>query len=235
MRLSVVYFIFLNPAHAWRELLSAQLRDLVTFKLDERAADIHIVISGDSTSNFAEAEAIARALLPAIHIHMWPHNHYEYPALDLVHRLAGQSKDPTNHLILYHHSKGMVNSTHSEIRTRENLALTQTVIAPWLHVEAQFLANPNLMKAGYAAASGGWIWFNFWWARASYLRRVSQPRVTTNRWLHEEWLAHVKDVSSQGYHYCGAADCLSLCSGEIGVSLPAEKAFRSLVSTPIFS
>ncbi len=33
------------------------------------------------------------------------------------------------------------------------------------------------------------MWYNFWYARGSYLRTVEQPIVTTRRHYYEDWLA----------------------------------------------
>lgn len=228
MRLSVVYFIYLFPTHDWRVLLTAQLTDLR--ELSAVAADTHIVISGDGDSGFAEAETLARRLLPAIHIHPYPNNNYEYAGLALVHRLAVQSKDPSNHLILYHHSKGMVNSNHQQVRTHENMALTRAVILPWRQIVAHFASNPLLMKAGYAADTRGLIWFNFWWARASYLQRLSPPAISSDRYQYEEWLSQLRDGSVRGFRYSGAEDCLSLCTGTMNTPLTSGEVMTRIMA-----
>ena len=40
-------------------------------------------------------------------------------------------------------------------------------------------------------APAGWIWFNFWWARASYLKKLVEPVRSTRRHYYEDWLGRL--------------------------------------------
>jgi len=41
---------------------------------------------------------------------------------------------------------------------------------------------------GYAVAPGAFPWFNFWWARAPFLKKLPAPLVSTNRWYYEDYI-----------------------------------------------
>lgn len=212
MLISVVYYIFLNPEHEWRGLLQAQMKDLVTCGLSQQTSYLHVMLSGNGESLMGEASAIVTSIVPRACIHRWGQNHYEYPGIKFTWELANCLPDPDNQVILYHHSKGMVNSTHSTARTSDNINLTNRVVMPWREIVAAFHSNPKIMKAGHIPASGGWIWYNFWWARASYLRRVKRPLLTDNRYYYESWLAQVEGKKD-------ASDCYSVTTKQLGYYL----------------
>ena len=50
---------------------------------------------------------------------------------------------------------------------------------------------------------GGWMWYNFWYARGSYLaNHCEEPKITDNRWYYEVWLAGPYDKSLVPVHDC---------------------------------
>lgn len=202
MEVTIVYYIYLNPLRNWQALLMAQLHDLVSYELTHYK--VLMMVASEESSYFTEAEQLAREIIPNIIIHRWNHNQYEYPGLLLVHQVALQSSNPTNHVILYFHSKGMVNSTAGGIRTEHNLKLTQAVIQPWREILPLFI-DLTLNKVGYEASTQGFQWFNFWWARASYLQQLEHPKASPDdRWYYEFWLSHLKEGVSS------SMDCYSL-------------------------
>lgn len=238
MRFTVVYAIFLNPTHAWASLMTQQLLDLKTLGIAARA-DVHIAISAPAADGFDDAcerlldegVAVAHSVLPSAHIVRSAGNRYEYPGIRLWYELA--RKDPPgvvdvddaaqHHVLLYFHSKGMVNGESAgQTRSDWNVRLTNSVIYPWQAVLAKFASTPELMKAGYAAAPLGWIWFNFAYARASYLRTLVRPILTTRRWYYEDWLGRVNKTSGnvleEGGVFGDATNSLSMCNWKMGSS-----------------
>jgi uncharacterized alpha/beta hydrolase family protein len=53
---------------------------------------------------------------------------------------------------------------------------------------------PRIDKIGYSSGGIGWIWYNFWFARGSYIYNIEKPLKTKRRHYYEDWLArYVKD------------------------------------------
>ena len=76
-------------------------------------------------------------------------------------------------------------------REHTEVALHRTVIAPWKRVTDIFATHPEIDKVGSTASPAGWIWWNYWWARASYLVQVEKPIKTERRHYYEDWLCRV--------------------------------------------
>ncbi|TXH70502.1 MAG: hypothetical protein E6Q83_06415 [Thiothrix sp.] len=47
---------------------------------------------------------------------------------------------------------------------------------------------------------GGWIWYNFWWAKADYIRLLEKPRIDPkHRYYYEEWLSYLEVDTEDKY------------------------------------
>ena len=185
LRVSVVYFAYLNVERDWRALVRLQLLDLVDIGLAE-AAVVHVCLSvpAANASDWAAeelsnaGEELVRATLPSALVHRSLGNRFEYPGIRLVWDLAQpwgsslepvrvdsepESDGPTRHLVLYFHAKGMVNNAEPDVvRSGFNLNLTRVVVRPWRQLVQLFLTHPTLNKVGVAASPTGFIWHNFW-------------------------------------------------------------------------
>jgi hypothetical protein len=237
-RISIVYFTGINPGHPWRELITTQLGELVTFGLAEAASSVSVVLASPSAGLFDDegelllenATVAVKQVLPGARSTVFLHSggQTEYPGIRRVWDVAWEepSADPhtnDNHVILYFHGKGMFNAPNpGQARSHENSALTKVVVEPWRNVVSLFASDPALHKAGFAAAPSGWIWYNFWWARASYVRQLVRPILTQRRHYYEDWVGRVRDPggndaerSEEGGYFlkAGGHDSLTLCSG----------------------
>lgn len=104
-------------------------------------------------------------------------------------RFESKSKsDPTRHILLYFHTKGMVNGhTPKSLRTFQNLLLTNHVIRPWREILALFDRDSSLNKAGrccsplfsvgFGTTSSGFElpmytnwWSRLWWIIVTTMR-----------------------------------------------------------------
>jgi len=244
----IVYFAYIDstdgqlPDTRSGKLIMEQMKDLVSCGISDAAKSIQIVLAVKKSHNFNNtterrinsASHLIHEILPKAEIHRSAGNRYEYPGIRRVWDLAKKtpSEEATKTLILYFHTKGMNNGNQTRIKTHENMILTDMVIKQWKEIIARFQSEPALNKAGYAASDKGFIWNNFWWARASYLQNCPRPILTDNRYYYEDWLGRRKQDKNANEGETGAmmgpADCLSLCikgvSSPLGVAVPAEKA-----------
>lgn len=186
----IVYFanLFVNPTHG-PQLVKKQLSDLCATGLLEQAK-LYIVLSLPPTLTKCMRTSI-QTILPVgctFELHFYNENCHEYPGIQLVYSLACQNSS-SNHYILYFHSKSITRFQGK----REPLEkkLHETVIARWQEVLHIFQSHPSIDKIGSTASKYGFIWWNYWWARASYLVRVESPLKTSRRHYYEDWLCRV--------------------------------------------
>jgi len=224
LNISVVYFAYLNPELKWKELIREQLNEVVLSGLVDATSEFHVVLTAPTQRHdlLKDGLELVQSILPRAIVHQHAENQYEYQAIHLVWSLAQRAPFPERHLVLFFCSKGMVNQNQAETRSPSNKKLTDTVITPWRKIIDLFNRTPNLNKAGFAASPKGWVWFNFWWARASYLTRVVEPILTTRRHYYEDWLGrinahlpppHQENKDEPGFFFDEPNDTLSLCSG----------------------
>lgn len=188
--IDIVYFanLFVNRPHG-HILIKEQLTDLVHTGLLDIGATLHIVLSTPNDYNYKGFHTTLSKLFHKKHkvqFHIQHENCHEYPGIKLSHNLALQ--DPSRfHYILYFHSKSMTRFRGK----RESIekSLHSTVIVPWKEVLDIFKTRPTIDKIGSTYSSFGWVWWNYWWVRASYLVSVESPLKTLRRHYYEDWLA----------------------------------------------
>ena len=105
--------------------------------------------------------------------------------------------------------------------------LFDKIIVPWRDVVKVFQSNDTITRVGTYPAPGGWVWFNFWWARTSYIQSITEPIRTTRRHYYEDYLGRLNDDSTREHlepgRFGGCETCYSLngdCSGLGVVYLP---------------
>jgi hypothetical protein len=279
----IVYFAYLDVGNQnWdnsraKTLILEQLKELNDMGLADAAKKIDIVITAPKNSNFNNSsilkldkatrniKALSETIKKKIVIHGERGNSFEYAGLRRVWDIAKliHEDDPSrsdNSIILYFHSKGMSNGNKNNVKTPENKMLTDMVIKPWKEIAERFASEPKLNKAGHSGANDGWIWFNFWWVRASYVygpkMRSPRPILTERRHYYEDWLGRrvptddksdtdnsKKDKEREVGTMSGVYDSLSLCqegpSTKLGLGLhpafdkcPVEKPEYKIASGP---
>jgi hypothetical protein len=114
-------------------------------------------------------------------------NQYELPALNLLWHLAREPGHKES-IFLYFHGKGTSHRESEQSRNFRELFLTRLVVGSWLTSYILFELLKEIEKVGFMSSPGGWLWYNFWWARSSYLRGLSRPQISDNRHGYESWL-----------------------------------------------
>ena len=196
MPVSVVYFanLFVNPSKGLL-LVLAQLKDLVDTGLVGHATKTHIVISVPRRRCTPHLRSMILNVFGAhahkVELHPNHDNRHEYPGISFAHTLACQSPLATHH-ILYFHSKGI--SRFCGQREPVELTLHAKVIARWRDALRILNEDSRVDKVGSSFSHAGWVWWNYWWARASHLARVEPPVLTARRHYYEDWLCRETNV-----------------------------------------
>lgn len=189
MSIQIVYFanIFVNRSHG-HILIREQLTDLVKTGLTE-IATLHIVLSVPSDYNHVNLQSSLTHLFPSTHkviFHICHESCHEFPGIQLVYQLALKSPSRQD-IILYFHSKSI--TRFKGRRENVEIMLHSTVVAPWKKVLGIFMDHPSIDKIGSTCSTNGWIWWNYWWVRASYVASVENPIKTARRYYYEDWLS----------------------------------------------
>lgn len=231
--INIVYFanLFVNPTHGIL-LIDKQMEDLVATGLLD-VSTLHIVLSVPVKFNTTIKERIYQSFFPSHNIifHINNEDCHEYPGIQLVHSLAS-ANGSANHYLLYFHSKGITRFRGEREMVEKNLH--KTVIAQWKHVLEIFETYPKIDKIGSTASDAGFIWWNYWWARASYLIHVEIPIKTERRHYYEDWLSKfVRDPYNDTYLQSNK-NCWSLSAPmkHVGIGYKAKEAISLIVAPP---
>ena len=99
-------------------------------------------------------------------------------------------------VVLYFHTKGMVHHGRNTSRpVVESIVFNQTIV-PWRKVLGILSSNATVTRVDAYPALAGFIWQNFFWARASYIQLVVEPIRTTQRQYYEDWLGRLYDAGT---------------------------------------
>lgn len=178
----IVYYIncLINPNYI--DWLTNQISVVMSFG----AREIHIVatILENTETSFREK---CLSLFPNVIIHCNYHNEFEYRGILKVWELS-QLHCNSNDIFFYFHSKGM--SHHPEYKYNKNDNYN-VIMRDIEYIKEIFDIFPSIDKVGYHSGGIGWLWYNFWFARGSYIRRVEKPIQTQRRHYYEDWIARV--------------------------------------------
>lgn len=140
-------------------------------------------------SNEKEFKKSVLKLFPNVTIECYYENEFEYKGILKVWEL-GQIYNKTNDIILYFHSKGITHHTNYESNKNDNYNI---ILKDINKIKEIFTIFQSIDKIGYCSGGIGWIWYNFWYARGSYINKVEKPIKTTRRHYYEDWLGRKID------------------------------------------
>jgi hypothetical protein len=195
--IKIVYYIYTSPNSNWRAIISGQLYQLKSYGILSEA-DLYIHIT-DTNNYTEEIKTLITSIIPDAIISTSSINQFEYPAIKLLHDLA--IRYPNNHFI-YFHSKGMTHNLHS--RSLQEIMLFTKTFENW-RKNIQLLNKEGKNKMGLFSSERGWIWYNFWYAKGSYLASCKAPEISDFRYYYEAWLGEAAPDQQ-----IPAIDCINL-------------------------
>tara|TARA_B110000211_G_scaffold30222_1_gene30692 strand:- start:3323 stop:4666 length:1344 start_codon:yes stop_codon:yes gene_type:complete len=122
-------------------------------------------------------------IFPKSNIYFYSNNEYEYRGILKVWEI-GQDYNKINDIIFYFHSKGI---THHKSHIKDNFWGSSCNDINYIY--EVFDIFPNINKVGWCSGGIGWIWYNWWFVRGSYIKLVEKPIKTTRRHYYEDWLS----------------------------------------------
>jgi len=152
-----------------------------------------------------------------IEFRMFDNSNYEHKGLEAVWKEAQSSDD--DDLITYTHCRGL---SHKHPKSPEmngarevhSYLCGKCLIREYDKVENIFKDNPEINRVGLGQSPGGWMWFNFWTVKASYLKKKERPleypvlskvmskyfdRHAKDRHYYEAWLGNGEDDIDSGH------------------------------------
>jgi len=190
-KINIIYFIWINPNRNWRVIIDGQLFDMKISGIFE-SSRLYIVISCENNNIINEAIDLINNSLNDIdknkyNIITTNYNNYEYYGIKKLYDISLLEPDK---LYIYLHSKGMLNWYNNNLnkRSEDEENLTRNTIYLWRDIIDVFEKNQNINKIGFIPSQDGWIWFNFFWTRGTYLITCENPIITDNRYYYESWL-----------------------------------------------
>jgi hypothetical protein len=212
----VVYFIncYVNANYLY--MVSSQLKELrETGLLTETRCELHVVSSGAP----ADRETLGAELRmqfgnsPVVFHEHTEVNQFEYPGIKKVWDLSQRQE---NAYLLYFHARGLSRMKLGRFRRKrqpQEKRLFRRVIGAWRQNLTWLEHITSADKLGLTCGGNGWVWFNFWWARASYVRQLEEPVVTDRRHYYEDWLGRYQPLRTIPREYSSnLTQCLSIAS-----------------------
>lgn len=228
-QIKLIYFVYIDRASNWREIVEGQLTQLNSYGLLDEV-DLYVQIT-DQENMFVDIEDIIVNICSNVTFARSNANHYEYEAIKLVYDLAKRYPDSN---YIYLHTKGM--SYNLKSRYIGELALLTGTFENW-RKKMEAFNNPQIKKIGLfigderlekkaeLQTNKGWIWFNFWYAKGSYIvDNCLEPKPVSDRYYWEVWLAG--PISE----YKNSDDCYSLYKQRSNVYMNADEACEGLTN-----
>jgi hypothetical protein len=146
-------------------------------------APIHVVacIYPDEQPEF-ESKLLQK--FPNVLLECYAENSYEYRGIYKVWELS-QKFSSKQDIILYFHSKGL---THNPSYHHNQNDAYNIILKDFEKIKEIYDIFPQVNKIGYEISSLGFVWYNFWYVRGSYLTHVERPIKTKRRHYYEDWL-----------------------------------------------
>jgi len=212
--INVVYFVFLNPNRCWHKIVVNQLLDFKKLNMDCR---FFIQVDYWNKIDKMIFESFINNIYPSAFVNYSFGNNFEYNGIKRIYDLAHEFP---NDIFLYFHSKGMLFSGNGE-RTTTEKKIFDKVISEYQHV-LNIFDKYDINRVGLCCADSGFMWFNFWWARGSYLINCEDPQIEGYRYYYENWLCrNPNNDTSKCYS-------LSNMKNNIGSYYSAEEACQTL-------
>jgi len=190
MKIKIVYFAYLLQGK-WEKIVLEQLEQLYSLTELYEISDIYMSVI-DVSEHAVELEKLKKILnekYSKIQLkNVFYTNENEYPGIKTLYELSTNNDDE---YMLYFHSKGMTSNADDVRKT-----LFEYTIANYADAITEFQINNETDIVCIIPTGYGFAYFNFFWARSSYIKKYcSEPKNTEqylryDRYTWELWLGN---------------------------------------------
>lgn len=206
LKVDIVYFANtnVNRLHG-SKLIIQNLKEFLNCQILQNLpkSHVHLVLS----IHFSDVQDEIGQIIPIqmydrFTFHVNYENEHEYPGILKVHELG-----KTSDIVLYFHSKNMTRY-YGQRNFREFVGdkIMHDIVKNWKYCLFILHNFPSIDKVVETCSQEGWGWYNYWWARGSYLQDMRKPRKTSDRYYYESWLGReyvgVKDKIKNTWSVC---------------------------------
>ena len=191
----IIFFINCYVNKKYDSLLNIYLDDFQKSGIQDRKDVRLIFVVVGTPEDYVKVEGCVREKLPKIYndyggknklttyqsnrieFRVYENSSYEHIGLETAWKEGQTSKD--DELITYTHCRGLSHQRphHPEMKgSREvhSYLCGKCIIQDYNKVEEIF-KDQQIQKVGMGQSAGGWMWFNFWTVKASYLKKKDAP------------------------------------------------------------
>lgn len=186
--INIIYYGWCNPKKNYKNIILGQLSDMILYGI-LNDAKLYLEICCEDLALHETIQTWLDEKLQGTNYEITFHleNIYEYYGIKKLYDLA--VLEPLSYF-LYLHSKGMFNYPNINERHIYDKTLTKGTIQNYKHIVKLFDENDRIMKAALFPSimhKSNFCWFNFFWARGSYLITCENPIITDDRFYYERW------------------------------------------------
>jgi hypothetical protein len=173
----------------WYDVAAEMLR---CFRRAEAPNPIHVELIGSAADQY-EIESLAGLMGQHLVVARHLENTYEYPTL---HALWAYCQEHDG-LVSYVHTKGVTSA--SPTYTKWRWMMEENIILRWRERAEDLREHDAVgcaLRMEWPGLAGEWPHFagNWWGARAEYVRRVAEPRISRDRFEYERWLLSARPL-----------------------------------------
>ena len=234
----IIFFINCHVNRQYDSLLNQYLEDFEHGGIQDRD-DVKLIFvvvgqSDDSTKimnlvknklprlfgSYDEKNVLTSGGEQRFELRLFDNSRYEHVGIEAAWKEAMASED--EELITYCHCRG-IGHTHPSapemngMREIFTLAAATHIVKNYTKIEKIFKENPDITRVGAGQSPLGWMWFNFWTCKSSYLKTRPKPDINgvptplmkknfdqwvKDRHYYEAWLGDDGKTIDQGYSTC---------------------------------
>tara|TARA_A100000164_G_scaffold379520_1_gene424033 strand:+ start:1866 stop:2996 length:1131 start_codon:yes stop_codon:yes gene_type:complete len=193
--INIVYFLNADISACYFKLFKDQLKDLIKSGiLINRNLKLYLVIICSNDQKKLILKKIISDLklnqYCEINISFSEDVHKEYEGINKVWEISTK-QNKKNSFVFYIHGKGLSYLQNKFLYIRQPLEkfLFKLIIYKWKRNIELLSRFESINKIGSLSGIYGWLWFNFWIARTSYIAKLEKPVKRNRACYYEDWLA----------------------------------------------
>lgn len=207
--IKIVYFINADISNCYLKVMSDQLDNFLQSKIFNLSNIelFFIIICSDlkkreDIKNLINLKKIKKYV--DFDIKFSSDEHKEFEGINKVWNLS-KIKSNNNDLIIYLHAKGISYMQNKFFYIRQPLEkfIFQLIIGRWERNIELINRFNSIYKLGTLSGGNGWLWFNFWIAKASYISNLEKPIKRNRACYYEDWLGRylIKEENKKSETY----------------------------------
>ena len=192
IEIDIVYFLNTKISPQYKNLFRDQLKQLIKSRiLNTTKCKLHIICIRNSENQENLIKDVMKSLelykICETNLIFKNDDHMEYEGIKKVWEL---SKSEDNRLIFYFHGKGLSYMKNKFFYIRQPLEklIFKLLIDEWKQNLETIQRFDSIDKVGILSGGNGFLWFNFWIAKSSYIKGLEKPIKTKRACYYEDWL-----------------------------------------------